>query len=123
MHLKDFNTYTLKNSSGSEVIPGVKQSFCLEDSEPHSPWAKKEKRFDCAYQGISSGWADLYPYHLPCQYIVIDDKVQNGDYILTATTNARKDVGEDNYDDNTTIIGLKIDGDNVSMIDPNMVAK
>jgi hypothetical protein len=122
-HLKNFNTYELKNSSGSQVIPGVKQAFCLEDSEPHSPWAKPQARFtDCNLnQGISAGWADLYPYYLPCQFIVIDG-VQDGDYTLTATTNAQKVVQEDTYEDNTTAVGIRISGNNVSVFNPSITA-
>jgi hypothetical protein len=121
-HLKDFATFVLKNSSGSEVIPGIKVGFCLEDSEPHSPWAKKEPHFDCANQGISSGWADVYPFYIPCQYVVIDD-VENGDYLLSVTMNPQKVLEEDNYEDNTTTIGVRISGDNVSAINPSSVAK
>lgn len=121
-HIKGFIEITLKNIYGSQVIPAKKQSFCLEDSEPHSPWAKKEPRFTCANQGISSGWADVYPYYIPCQYVVVDE-VPNGDYILSATCNALKSVKEDNYEDNTTTVGLRINGDNVTVVSPEVFAK
>ncbi|TLX89771.1 MAG: hypothetical protein E6K94_09325 [Thaumarchaeota archaeon] len=122
-HLVGFIEYSLKNSSGSQVIPGKKQSFCLEDTEPLSPWAKKEPHFTCANQGISSGWADVYPYYIPCQYVVIDDKVPNGDYVLSATCNAKKALEEDNFTDNTTTVGLRINGDTVTVISHEVSTK
>ena len=73
---------------------------------------------DCnVNQGISAGWADVYHSALPCQFIVIDG-VPDGDYTLVSTTNSKHIVPEDTYENNTICTGLRITGNNVSVIDP-----
>ncbi len=118
-HLKDFNEFVLLDCDGHEVTKGYKQAFCLIDIEHRSPWGPANKRFtDCnTNQGISSGWADLYSKTLPCQFIVIDN-VPDGDYTLKSTTNRRRIIPEDNFDDNTIYTGLRIQGDQVTEIPP-----
>ena len=121
-HLKDFNEFKMYNSAGQQVEVGHKQAFCLIDVERIHPLAAPNGKFeDCnSNQGISWGWADLYSSGLPCQYIVIDN-LPDGDYMLQSTTNSKHVVGEDCYGDNTMWTGLRIQGDNVTEIDPPFI--
>src|ERR1700730_3621649 len=116
-HLKDFNEFKLFNKAGVEVEIGHKQAFCLIDIERKHPLARADAQFtNCnTNQGISSGWAGLYDYSLPCQYIVIDG-LADGDYTLQSTTNSKHIVTEDCFGDNTMWIGLRIHGNSVTEI-------
>jgi hypothetical protein len=115
--MKDkFNKYTLKDDNGIEYH-GSKRPWCLIGGAP----------FTCQNQGIAAnGGRDIYSNDLACQFIVIDD-IQDGEYTFEATTNdpsvlaAKKNKGrilfeEDNYNDNTVSLHLKIDGDMVDII-------
>jgi hypothetical protein len=114
-HMREFNRYTLYDQSGSLVMPGKKQGFCLADVHKDDPNAGPLKfPLSCGQneeQGISAGWADLYNAELACQYIEIDG-VADGEYTLTAETNVLRLVVEDNYDDNIVCTGLRILGNN-----------
>ncbi len=113
-HLTKFNDFHLLDMAGREVVPGFKQAFCLEDLEqfdPHAP--PRTHSYSCANQGISVGWADIYDASLPCQFLAIDG-VADGDYQLVATTNARHRLPETDYTDNTVVVNLHIQGNNVT---------
>jgi hypothetical protein len=116
-HLDDFNEYKLFDAEGYEVGSGYKQGFCLMDEVQIDSWGKANAQFtDCNVdQGISAGWADLYRADLPGQYVVIDG-LPDGNYALQATTNYREVVDEDNYYDNTILVGLSISGNDVDEI-------
>jgi hypothetical protein len=116
-----FYTYNLKNDSGV-VREGYKVAFCLLGGRSR----KDGRTFDCDYQGIEAGKRDLYSAGLPCQFIIIDD-LANGDYTLETTANAPSVkavktgkgniiIEEDDYDDNTIEIQLRINGDTVRLL-------
>jgi len=115
-----FYTYNLKNDSGV-VKEGYKVAFCLLGGKD-----KDGRPFDCDYQGIEAGKRDLYSAGLPCQFIIIDD-LANGDYTLETTANAPSVkavktgkgniiIEEDDYDDNTIEVQLRINGDTVRLL-------
>ncbi len=115
-HLRDFNEYRLLNSAGQEVVPGFKQAFCLMDIERTDPSAPRTSHFyTCSDQGVSCGWSDVYSSSLPCQFIIIDG-VPDGDYRLLATTNYRQVVREDRYNDNSILVGVRIQGNTATQI-------
>jgi hypothetical protein len=115
-HLKDFNQYKLLNAAGQEVMPGFKQAFCLMDVERTDPSAPRTNGFyTCGDQGVSIGWSDVYSSGLPCQFIVVDG-VPDGDYRLLATTNYKQLIQEDRYNDNSVLVGLRLQGNTVSQI-------
>lgn len=60
--------------------------------------------------------ADLYRSTLAGQYVVVD-KLPNGEYTLGATTDFRDYFAEGNEDDNSVLVGLKINGNKVSVLD------
>ena len=110
-HLRDFNQYHLLNMASQEVRPGFKQAFCLMDIEKKDPAAGPPK-YTCSNQGVTAGWADVYSSSLPCQFIIIDG-VPDGDYRLVATTNYKQVVPEDRFNDNSIVVGLRIQGGTV----------
>ncbi|MDS0477947.1 lysyl oxidase family protein [Natrinema sp. 1APR25-10V2] len=115
-HLKGFNKYALFNESGEKMGVGKKQTFCLRDNfrMPSRPNANSSAQFDCDYQGISAGWADVYDSSLPGQYLVID-ALPDGTYTLRATTNAEGTIDETCTGDNTVRVDLRIDDGEVTV--------
>ncbi|PCR88734.1 lysyl oxidase family protein [Natrinema ejinorense] len=117
-HLKGFNKYTLFDESGKKMDVGKKQTFCLRDNFRISSRsnASSSPQFDCDYQGISAGWADIYDSSLPGQYLVIDS-LSDGKYTLRATTNAEGTVDEACTGDNTVRVDLRIHNGTVTETD------
>jgi hypothetical protein len=115
--MKDkFNIYTLKGVKGIEYY-GSKRPWCLIGG----------RGFTCEYQGIAAnGGRDAYTSDLACQFILIDS-IENGEYTFDAITNAtsvrasKENTGkilfeEDNYDDNTITVRLRIDDEFVDIV-------
>lgn len=78
-HVAGYASYELRDASGV-VATGRKQGFCLEDDEQVTPLGPSHG-YNCTFQGISPGWADVYGNGLPCQWIDITD-VPSGAYSL-----------------------------------------
>lgn len=83
-HFDDFATYELLDGA-NVVARGRKQAFCLLDTYSWA-WENAYGKYDCANQGISRGFADIYEDDLPCQWIDVTD-VPPGDYTLRAVLN------------------------------------
>jgi hypothetical protein len=79
-HIAGYAAFELRDGSGV-VATGRKQGFCLEDDEQVDPRLGGSHGYNCANQGISPGWADVYGVSLPCQWIDITD-VPSGSYQL-----------------------------------------
>ncbi len=87
-HIHGFSTYSLIDArTGAVAGLGHKQGFCFEDSFKYD--GGKSHGYDCAFQGITSGWGDWYYKQLGGQWIDITG-VPEGDYIVRVTIN---DVG------------------------------
>lgn len=112
-HLKNFNDYRLYDCKG-RFLKGQKQAFCLMDIEQRDATAGPRK-FTCADQGITAGWADVYNAGLDCQWIDITG-LRDGDYVLETRTNANGIVREDWYGDNSTWVGVRISRNTVQVI-------
>ena len=84
-HFTGYATYELLNATGTVVVTGRKQAFCLEDFEPavSNPTPAK---YNCGYQGISAGWADTYGSYLDGQWLDITG-VPPGNYYLRVIIN------------------------------------
>jgi Lysyl oxidase/Bacterial Ig domain len=97
-HLQDVARYSLWNKARSaEVAPALKVGFCLGDSshvESFGPSAKvygdpngdtycerNHRDVLSLFEGVSSGWRDIYDRSLALQWVVISD-VQPGSYWL-----------------------------------------
>ncbi len=84
-HIRNFSEYDLLHTDGTLAAVGVKQGFCMEDSFKYGP--NKSNGYDCAYQGITSGWGDWYYKQLVGQWIDITG-VPEGEYIVRVTINS-----------------------------------
>jgi hypothetical protein len=98
-HLKNAARFSLWNQAGtSEVAPGAKVGFCLEDGEPVDSFAAPAPAYSgsqiqrckegqpnasSVFEGISRGWMDVYGANLPFQWVDVSD-VAPGSYRLGA---------------------------------------
>ncbi len=95
-HIRDFSVYELLNVDRTLVVAAHKQGFCMEDSLKYD--GGKSRGFDCAFQGITSGWGDWYFKQLTGQWIDITG-VPEGDYIVRVRINTANtfDEGSNRY--------------------------
>jgi hypothetical protein len=74
---------------------GQGESFCLRDSQavenlPDSPSTETYGACDTEIQGISVGWADVYPFYLDEQWIDLGrTKLRPGRYVLRVVADPR----------------------------------
>jgi hypothetical protein len=105
-HFEGYAWYELINASGTQIITGRKQAFCLMDSEPWLPDAGP-RTYTCSFQGISAGWADTYGRVLDCQWLDITG-VPPGNYLLRVTVNPLQQLPESDYSNNIAIVPVTI---------------
>jgi len=100
-HIRDFSVYELLDETGTLVVAGHKQGFCMEDSLKYD--GGKSNGYNCAFQGITSGWGDWYFKQLTGQWIDITG-VPEGDYIVRVSINTAGtfDEGENRYGNTVT---------------------
>ena len=91
-HIRDFSNYQLLRLDRSVAAQGHKQAFCLEDLLKYSNDTKSHG-YNCANQGITTGWADWYFKQLSGQWIDITG-VLEGDYIVHCEINAARTFAE-----------------------------
>jgi len=96
-HIRGFSNYQLLNLDRTVAAQGHKQAFCLEDLLHYSNDTKSHG-YHCAFQGITTGWADWYFKQLSGQWIDITG-VPEGDYIVHVEINAAEsfDEGKNKY--------------------------
>lgn len=90
-HIRDFSVYELLTTDHTVVIAQQKGGFCMEDSFKYD--GGKSNGFDCAFQGITSGWGDWYYKQLTGQWIDITG-IPEGDYIVRASVNISNTFNE-----------------------------
>ena len=131
-HFKQYARYVLTDESapGSSGVESEKTSFCLLDTDRVKPPLKGASKFpvfrQCGSdeQGISSGWADSYPYYLPGQAIDITG-LSDGRYLLTIEIDPghkilEADAGSSSTEDpqqHQRGDDSRITGDNVRVVD------
>ncbi len=108
-HFLGFARYRLLNARNEPVASGRKVSFCLEDVRPWSPFAAPTARYSCHFQGIQTGWSDIYDAGLPGQWIDITG-VPPGDYMLEVTVNPDGLIEEEEPLNNTVRVPVEIGG-------------
>ena len=102
-HFEGFAKAELLNGLGQVVITGHKQGFCLLDLECANP------QYDCGFQGITAGCADVYDVGLPCQYIdITNTPLPDGDYTLRVTLDDQNRIAEANENNNVTTVPVHI---------------
>lgn len=118
---------SLRHSRGETLVrSGKKVSFCLADIEIDS-WAKKgdgARKYnapDCLFpaesaggndhfvQGISNGWADVYDWYLPDQYMEVTG-VADGVYILETLADPDSELVEANESNNCGGVFIRLSG-------------
>jgi hypothetical protein len=109
----------------------VKAGFCLQDTElwwwhrrGNAPTtftypgclgaAEQDSAGSWGVMGISRGWADVYTWDLPDQYVPIDG-LPDGMYVLETTADAGGRVKETSERDNAAWALLRISGDQVEV--------
>jgi len=114
--LVGFAFYELLDATGAVVLTGVKNGFCIRDSEPWEleggPFCRS---FDCNGQGIGQGCADNYGSELQCQWVDITG-VPAGAYTLRVTVNANRATAELDYSNNVVTVNLEILDDAVRVM-------
>jgi hypothetical protein len=83
-HVMGYADYELRDAGGV-VMTGHKQGFCLEDDEQIG--VGPTHHYNCNFQGITTGWADVYGNGLACQWVDITD-VAPGTYTLRVVIDA-----------------------------------
>jgi hypothetical protein len=106
-HLHGFAVYQLLDATGGVVLNGRKQGFCVQDSESLPGATAAAKYADCAHQGLTPGWGDLYAAGLPCQWIDITD-LPPGTYQLRVTANPDRLFEEARLDNNAASMEVVI---------------
>jgi Lysyl oxidase len=84
-HIRDFSSYQLLHLDRTVAAQGHKAAFCFEDSLKYG--SSKSHGYDCAFQGITSGWGGWYYKQLGGQWIDITG-VPEGEYIVRVEINA-----------------------------------
>jgi hypothetical protein len=106
-HFEQFAEYNLLTTNGNVVAAGHKVGFCLEDAHSWASNANPQVKYNCYYQGIQAGWADVYSAGLPCQFIDVTS-VPAGNYMLQLTVNPDNLFPESNTANNTTLVPITI---------------
>jgi hypothetical protein len=101
-HVTGYASYTVR---GGAIALGRKQSFCLHDVQAIEPTSGNN--YDCTKQGISAGWADVYPRSLPCQFIDITD-LPSGTYTLEVEVNAARKLVESDTSNNVWMTDVSL---------------
>ncbi|OFZ19195.1 MAG: hypothetical protein A2X94_11265 [Bdellovibrionales bacterium GWB1_55_8] len=105
-HLGEMVRYELLRSDDlSSVVVGSKLGFCLMDTERST--GRSNGRFDCGFQGISSGWSDIYDRSLDCQWLDVTD-IPAGNYLLRLEVNPDRTILEGDYMNNSVIVPVLI---------------
>jgi hypothetical protein len=106
-HMEGWASYELFQD-GIPVALGTKQGFCLLDSGQAHPLGQQTTAYHCAFQGLSSGYADIYARSLDGQWVDVTG-VPGGDYVLRVTINATNRVFEaDDVHPNTVEVPLTL---------------
>jgi hypothetical protein len=106
-HFEAFADYRLFDLSGRLAAVGNKVGFCLEDLERFDPSGAATPAYDCTFQGIQRGWADIYNASLPCQYIDVTG-VAEGEYVLELEIDPDNLLEESNETNNITRVPVTI---------------
>ncbi len=99
-HFIGFMEYRLVTTSGTVVSLGRKIGFCLLDGRRWDPIISSDSKYNCANQGITAGFVDVYGATLPCQHIDITG-IPAGNYIMEVEMDPDNIIPESNEANNT----------------------
>jgi hypothetical protein len=116
-HLAGFADYALLDEDGRLRVAGHKQGFYPTDSGAYCDRgpATYVEGASTDFLYISSGWADVYPAGLGCQWIDVTD-VPDGNYRLRVHVNVSGVIAEDNQLPNEVEVPITIAGQQVSSV-------
>ena len=108
-HYEGYAQYLLFDQAGNEIPVGLKNGFCLMDSECSGGG---NLQYHCGYQGISAGCGDIYGWGLDCQWVDVTD-IPSGIYRLVNRVNWTRDLdvngqAESNYENNSASVCLQL---------------
>lgn len=113
VHFETFARTELLSPDGTLVAEGHKLSFCLEDTEC------PVQTYECGFQGISAGCADVYYANLPCQYLdLTESALEQGVYTLRVTLDPDALIEEADESNNTASAAVGIDCVGAGTCDP-----
>lgn len=123
IHFEGFATYDLVNDNGQVVASGGKTSFCLVNIRQPFPFISSAASLthgrggnSCGQiQGISAGYSDVYSSSLPDQWIDITN-VPDGNYWLRVTADPDNALREENDNNNSDQIRIRLRNGSVSQI-------
>jgi hypothetical protein len=113
-HVRDLESFELKHlRKGSKVGTDAKHGFCFSDN--HRYGSEQDPHYTSCGQsgdlevtmGLSVGWADLYRYSLPDQYIDITG-LSRGRYRLEGMADAGNWFQESEESNNSTWVDIRI---------------
>lgn len=134
VHYRDFARYEIHPVSGGQAIRSRKADFCMIDVEnrrfegPETQGNDKRRgafpdcnlpsEFDDAggafmVQGISRGWADVYAWPLPGQYVEVTG-LPDGLYDVVVYVNPNGSILESDYGDNVACTRIEVTGSTAS---------
>jgi hypothetical protein len=93
-HMHGYAAYELRHTDGTLAAEGAKQGFCLLDNSRVHPAAAPMRVYDCDFQGLQSGWSDLYARTVEGQWVDVTG-LPAGQYLLRVTVNAEGTLPED----------------------------
>ena len=130
-HIRDFDSYEIRDSVGKVVRQSEKHGYCQQDNTTYDPMAKQPgipaepvylETTSCGkglpqaltiIHGLSRGWGDTYPTELPDQGVDITD-LPDGTYNLVVRADAYDFIMESDETNNATSIQITIAGDEVT---------
>lgn len=138
-HIRDFDSYQLFDSSGTELKRGEKHGFCFEDNTTYRDWVGSPRHPEvptspvythegsCGegrpgatsmVHGLSVGWGDTYPSSLPDQAIDITG-IPDGTYLVRVTADWQHFWEETNESNNSASAQIRIAGNTVTLLSAN----
>jgi hypothetical protein len=90
---------------GAQRVVGHKQGFCMLDMRLVA--GNLEPYYTCSYQGLTSGWADVYSSSLDCQWVDVTG-VPSGEYLLRITVNPGGSLPEADLTNNSAEISVQL---------------
>ena len=109
-HFNTYARYELRTTEGVVVAEGHKQAFCLLDYYAYPGTDGRGSRYTCSFQGIQTGWQDVYGEHLDCQWVDVTD-VPPGDYLLRIELNYGHILLESDYTNNVSEVMVTVPPD------------
>jgi hypothetical protein len=112
-HLQGFAGYELRDSRGQKVLTGRKQGFALLDITSYCTDAAPFGFYDP--MGISPGWADIYTFDVPCQWVDITG-LEDGTYTLRVGVDEQDILEEESVHPNEVFVRLSLEGDTATVL-------